>query len=286
VLRQIALISETPKVSAEELADVAAALNQQVVTDFGPAWQIDAMVAAYPSLADKPPEFWPIIVRENVDQSAHGVHHDPQDQPFAVVEWNAGWSLWASHECLEMLADPWGRQLVAGPSLKPEQGTVQYLVEVCDPCQNVLFSYPIGGHNVSDFYLRNYFDAALNPAASYSCKGSLTAPRQVLPGGYLTWYEPTSDTWWQAQYTDQLRIIPADDVGKYLATNGGSLRGAVDRVTQVPRPTRGLDEHHELVAKSRRVRELARVASERKAHQLHEHIKRLSSSSPPPPPSL
>ena len=37
------------------------------------------------------------------------------------------WSLTASHECLEMLADPFGNRLIAGDSPKPDQGRVQIL---------------------------------------------------------------------------------------------------------------------------------------------------------------
>jgi hypothetical protein len=62
------------------------------------------------------------------------------------------WSVTASHECQEMLADPFGNRLVSGPSLAPDQGNVEYLVEVCDPVEDLGFAYLINGVLVSDFY--------------------------------------------------------------------------------------------------------------------------------------
>jgi hypothetical protein len=278
-LRQIALVSETARVSLAELSAVAAALHQQAVGDFGPAWQVQASVSPFPSLADMPAHFWPIIVRENVPQSVHGVHHDQEDQPLAVVEWGSAWPLWASHECLEMLADPWGRRLIAAPSLKSDQGMVQYLVEVCDPCQNGLFSYPALGFDLSDFYTPNYFDPTINVHSVYSFRGNLTEPRQVLPGGYLTWFDPASSSWWQAQYTDQLRILPADDVSEFLAAGKCSLRGAVDRVTKMVQPARAISEDHEILVRSRRYREVSQRGAARKAMLIHDHLDRLSRAS-------
>jgi len=60
-------------------------------------------------------------------KGAAGVHLDRNGQPFALVEYGQGWwSLTASHETLEMLADPWGNRLIAGNSPKPDQGRVEF----------------------------------------------------------------------------------------------------------------------------------------------------------------
>src|SRR5207244_12011882 len=56
-------------------------------------------------------------------------------QPYALVLYTQSWSLTASHETLEMLADPWGSRLVGGSSIQAGQGRVRYLIEVCDPCE-------------------------------------------------------------------------------------------------------------------------------------------------------
>jgi hypothetical protein len=99
-----------------------------------------------------------------------------------------------------MLADPWGRRLHAGRSVKPDQGKVQYLVEVCDPCETADFAYHVNGYLVSDFYTPRFFDSAPNPAVAYSFTGAIAQPLQVLPGGYLSWVDPATGHWWQVIY--------------------------------------------------------------------------------------
>ena len=90
--------------------------------------------AAFDSLDDLPLDYWPVIIKDDIgDPTAAGYHEDQHGQPFALVQHGQGWSLTASHEVLEMLADPFGRRLVAGESPVRGQGRVKFLVEVCDP---------------------------------------------------------------------------------------------------------------------------------------------------------
>jgi hypothetical protein len=64
----------------------------------------------------------------------------------------------------------------------------KYLIEACDPCQAC--SYDISGVLVSDFITPHYFEPHLLPGVRYSFTGAITAPRQVLRGGYLTLDRP------------------------------------------------------------------------------------------------
>ena len=68
---------------------------------------------------------------------------DNQWGPYALVLWDSGWSLTASHEGLEMLADPSGRRFRRGLSPKAGQGQVQFLVEACDPCEADRYAYVV-----------------------------------------------------------------------------------------------------------------------------------------------
>ena len=86
---------------------VAAALSKQASRDFGPIWKVAATVDAFTSLEDVPADYWPVIVQRDVEDAA-GFHDDENGQPFAVVEYGPGWSVTASHEVVEMLADPFG----------------------------------------------------------------------------------------------------------------------------------------------------------------------------------
>ena len=198
---QLALVSETSATHPRTVSRIAAALQKQVTRDFGPIWGIDATVDAFMSLDDVPVGYWPIIVETDIQvPGAAGIHEDKTGQPFALVEHSNTWSLTASHEALEMLADPWGRRIHGGQSVKPGQGRVEFLVEVCDPCETAEVAYHINGLLVSDFYTPDYFSPVANPNVRYSFTGAIKAPRQVLPGGYLSWHDPTTDHWWQVIY--------------------------------------------------------------------------------------
>jgi len=201
--RQVALLSKTKKVSAQELMRVSAALQRQATRDLAPIWSIQATVDSFSSDADVPPGYWKITVMDKIPaKGAAGFHLDKNGQPFADVEWSSNWSLSASHECLEMLVDPFGHQLASGPSPISSQGRVNFLVEVCDPCESPSCAYTINTATsvevlVSDFYTPDFFAPATVPGVRYSFRGNLQAPRQVLDGGYLSWQNPADGHVWQ-----------------------------------------------------------------------------------------
>jgi hypothetical protein len=203
LLRQVALISKSKKVTGPELARVSAALQRQVSRDLAPIWNCHATVDAFASEADVPPGYWKISVMDQIPaKGAAGFHLDEQGQPYADVEWSPTWSLTASHECLEMLVDPFGHQVATGPSPKRDQARVNFLVEVCDPCESASHAYTINTGTkmevlVSDFYTPEYFSPAPSTGIRYSFTGSITSPRQVLDGGYLSWFNPEDGHIWQ-----------------------------------------------------------------------------------------
>src|SRR5260370_40339238 len=71
--------------------------------------------------------------KDDIGQDASGVHCDDTGQPMALITSDLDWSVTASHEVLEMLVDPFGNRTIAGQSVSPDQGRVEYLVEVSDP---------------------------------------------------------------------------------------------------------------------------------------------------------
>jgi hypothetical protein len=222
----IALVSDDANIQMAELSEVAAAVQKQVTRDFAPLWKVSADVTAYPSLEHLPLDYWPVIIRNEIDENALGYHSDDHGQPFALVKKTDEWTLTTSHEVLEMLGDPSGNRLVAGQSPKPGQGRVQFLVEVCDPCEASAFSYSINGVTVSDFYTPNYFDPVPGAGVRYSYNGHLNQPRQVLEGGYLSWYDPADGHWWQRTWFGATAI----DADLGLLTRGARhLREMIDR---------------------------------------------------------
>jgi len=193
MLSSIAIVSQSANVSTNELLRVSGALQKQVARDFGPLWNIEATVDAFASVADVPAGYWPLIVVDSIDSGDKGIHGQRDGQPIALVEAGPDWTLSASHECLEMLSDPWGRRLVAGDSLEENGERVEYLVEVCDPCQAAPFGYRVNEVLVADFYTPSYFDPSGSTGGRYDFTGSISHPRKVLEGGYLSWRDPATN---------------------------------------------------------------------------------------------
>jgi len=230
LIRQLALVSDTKKVSFSAVSRVGAALQKQATRDLAPIWQVKATVDSFAKLEDVPVGYWTILITEKNLGDAAGIHEDKQGQPFALVSFDNGWSLTASHECLEMLVDPFGNRLMAGQSPMKNQGRVEFLVEVCDPSEDTPFSYRVNGVVLSDFYTPNYFDPAATSGVRYSFTGAIKQPRQVLRGGYISWHDPVSDHWYQETFFSGSK--PSfRDLGKLTARANENLRGMLFRHT-------------------------------------------------------
>jgi hypothetical protein len=223
-LRQLAVVSETNGASFSEVSRVSAALQKQAIRDLGPIWEVQATVDAFAKLEDVPLGYWPIVVQDDIGVSgAAGIHLDKDGQPFALVQFDDGWSLTASHEMIEMLVDPWGNRVIAGRSPKPRQGRVEFLVEPCDPSEAAAFAYRVNGITVSDFYTPAYFTPAAEAGVRLSFTGAIKKPREVLKGGYLSWHDPKSDHWFQATFFSGNKPT-FRDLGKLNASTGKSIR--------------------------------------------------------------
>ena len=136
----VALVSESQSVALTDVSAVAAALQKQVTRDFGPVWGINATVDSFDSLESVPVDYWPVILRDDIDEpGAAGYHTDDQGQPFSLVQVDEKWPLTVSHETLEMLVDPFGNRTVAGspppqaPSPVSEFERVIYLLKSVIP---------------------------------------------------------------------------------------------------------------------------------------------------------
>jgi hypothetical protein len=248
----VALVSETQQLALADLTPVAGALQKQVTRDFGPLWGIQATVTAFNTLEDVPVDYWPVIVEDNIDQpGAAGFHTDDNGQPMALVQFDDTWSLTVSHETLEMLADPSGNRVVAGAppaqlaeaqakKKEPKDLGVQrvnYLVEVCDPCEDGQFAYTSNGVQVSDFITPHYYDPSETTGAQYSFQGNIKAPHTVLEGGYVSFGNPVDNHWYQIIVENGVAQLRSLGV---LNTKGKSLREAVDLEVRIIRR----DEHY------------------------------------------
>jgi hypothetical protein len=236
--QRIVLISETGFVTFSELTKVSTAVQKQVNDHFGPSWGVRAAVDPLASLADIPAGSWPVVIRDSIGINQAGVHwNDTHDKPFALVTFREGdtpeegWQPSVSHEVLEMLADPYGKEFRTAPSLRPDEGPVEYLVEVCDPCQAPENVYWIDDIPVSDFVLPDYY-TAFTPGV-YSYARHITQPRDVLPGGYLSW----RDLLTPAPRWSQIVVSAAGPEFRDLGTNPPPMFTSEGSSTGRPKPT-------------------------------------------------
>lgn len=240
---RIGLVSQSVDVDFPALVRVANALNIQITRDLTPIWGVSGTVAAIESADHLDPGVWPVYIIDQLDDDMAGFHLTEHNQPFAMVKAGDTWSLSASHEIIEMLVDPSGNRLVASTAVAVIDNEVQdaigkfeYLVEVCDPSEDPSCSYLVDGVLVSDFYTPSYFDPAGSLGARYSFSGRITRPRQVLPNGYLSWFNAATNKLQQVRHfgAPQIVDLASGRPGSGSLTAGQSLRSFIDGVTRPP----------------------------------------------------
>jgi len=209
---KIGLVDMTGEVDAQTMTAVAAALNIQVTRDLPQFWSVNATVACLPDHRKVPQGVWPIQLVKTLPPGEGGFHMTRNKQPYAKVIFTPGseeWSVDASHELIEMLVDPFGSRLQTSTSIQIVDGAIvdgdgkfEYLVEACDPCEADPYTYTIDGISVSDFITPHFYDLAATPGSRYSFTGAIQKPRQILPGGYISWVDPTTQEMQQILWVD------------------------------------------------------------------------------------
>lgn len=229
MVNQVALVAQTDKIQFSDLTVAAAAIQKQVSRDVGPIWNLDASVDAFANLEDVPLGYWTVLIDDTIPYDAQGIHlNDDNGQPFALIAYSDDWSLTTSHESVEMLVDPSGNRTVAANSPDASQGRVLILVETCDPSEAAKYGYTVNGVLVSDFYTPHFFDPVVSPGVRYSFTGAITEPFEVLDGGYLSWWDPTTAHVFQEFVTGTKKRIK--DQGP-LPKGFSTLRSFTDSIT-------------------------------------------------------
>lgn len=256
---QVGLVDMTGEIDAELVQSAAIALNIQVTRDLPQFWPMSATVVYLSNPKKIPAGVWPIQLVKELPPGEGGFHTNKHKQPYSKVIARAGdntWTIDASHETLEMLVDPWGNRIQSSVAIeivgrKIDDGTGQYgyLVEACDPCEDNSYAYTINGIAVSDFITPHFYDPIATPGTRYSFGGNITAPRQILPGGYISFVDTIKDEWEQILWVDPSQPPELKNLGP--APQDKSLREWIDSL-----------------APSRTITTAARKSNTRKANEL------------------
>lgn len=208
----IVLVNRTTVLTDDQVKNIIPALQAQVTTDFSPVWGLDATLGFFGiGDPDPGPGTWPLLLLDTTDQpGAGGYHLDQSGQVFGrvfcrdAIDAGDSWTIDASHELLEMLADP-----TAGtdPSqyvwLQGGEWTgKQCLREVCDACEAEQFGYSRLGADgspvmLSDFVTPGYFFLPDHSGHFDFGKHLKAAAPALLVDGYLGIFDPATGDWSQ-----------------------------------------------------------------------------------------
>jgi hypothetical protein len=234
-LIQIGLVDTTGRIDVALVQAAAAALNVQVTRDLPQFWPIQAIVRYLPHATQVPVGVWPVQLVTKLPPGEGGFHMNKHNQPYSKViasPTSDEWTIDASHETIEMLVDPYGNKLQSSQSIEIVSGNIQdgtgeleYLVEACDPCEADKYAYPIQGIAVSDFITPRFYDPVVTPGTRYSFTGAIKAPRQILPGGYISFVNAEADEVQQILWVDPNGPPQLVNLG---TADGASLRQWVD----------------------------------------------------------
>lgn len=202
---QVCIINASTVVQDKEVAAAAPDLQTQLSRDFAPVWGIDAKLTFVPAGQTPAPGSWWLVIMDNSDVAGALGYHDVTDQGLPLGKVFAGtdklnnlsWTVTASHELLEMLADP-EINLTVFDQPDARTGTL-YAYEVCDPCEDDAIAYKIGATLVSDFVYPAYFETSRPPGSTqFDRQQKLSAPvPAILAGGYLSSYRVNSGNGWR-----------------------------------------------------------------------------------------
>src|SRR5262249_45599269 len=111
------------------------------------------------------------------------------------MKFGSSWTVTASHELLEMLADPDIDLTVFVQTART--GGHLYAYEVCDACEADNLGYDINGTLVSDFVFPAWFETFRKPGSTQFDFGKhIDRPLQLLAGGYIGVFDIRSGSGW------------------------------------------------------------------------------------------
>jgi hypothetical protein len=199
----IAVINASTVLSDQQVKSVVPALQEQVSQHFAPAWGVDAKLQFFSQETNPPTGTWWLVILDDSDQAGALGYHDltneglPMGKVFAGTDIKYGneWTITASHELLEMLADP-NINLTVFVQKNDSSGRL-YAYEVCDACEDDKFGYQIGNVMVSDFVYPSWFEDFRAPnSTQFDYCSQIKKPLELMEGGYIGVFDVSSGNGW------------------------------------------------------------------------------------------
>jgi hypothetical protein len=173
----IAIVNRTKNVTDATLQTVMAAVSSQVHNEYKAKWGYDATFKFVGKNQSTSASDWNVYI----DDRKGDYHTVTKGVPAGYCHVKGVsvdyWTNTISHEVLELRTDPF-----LDTTYTHADGTIGS-VEVCDACETNDQGYRINTILMSDFVYPSWFQA--NGKGPYDYRGLITAPFQILPGGYL-----------------------------------------------------------------------------------------------------
>ncbi len=212
---RVAVLNHSTTVTDDEVRTAVAALQTQVHRDFAPAWGIDAELTFVAKGSAPAPSSWWLVIQDESEYPSVLAYHTLTAEGLKQVRLSVlnakqaqvEWTMAASHDLLEMLANPTLNLTV----FVSENGTTGklYLREICDPVSSPEYSYKIDGVVVSNFVFPAWFEPIREPGNTRFDYGNyLTSPFGLGKDAYMTVFEVKEGSGWRPIFSRQSGTTP------------------------------------------------------------------------------
>ncbi len=192
----IEVVNNATALSQPDCAAIVKAMTAQANGTFAHVWEMGPTILHLVDPRTAPLKHVPLLsFFDDADQAGALGYHDmgPDGEPLGKIfvkttlaDGNLV-STTASHELLEMRINPF---LVGCAQMSDTEFVA---LEDCDAPEDDQFGYLVGGVKMSDFVYPSFFDP--NGKPPFDRMGHVTAPFQILAGGYMSVWSP--GTGWQ-----------------------------------------------------------------------------------------
>ena len=202
----VAVVRNTSALTDQQVASWVAAAQIACTRDFAPHW-CDATLAFVRPGQSIPTGAYQLWLNDRSGEADALGYHDDQGLPISHVgvldaaDDGVAWSVTASHELWEMLADP---KIDKTVTFVTGDTTYEIPLEVADAPEDDRFAYKVTGpdsvfHLTSAFVLRSWFDPAGVAPFTFPLIAVIDAPFKLAAGGFIGMREgsPVPSEWRQ-----------------------------------------------------------------------------------------